>query len=1427
MPCKVKYKDRDMSYAEFATQIYNGELAALINSGIIDPSKLKGEMPESIKSMVSEAPTVAAKKSPLPKVKIKAKKDMIAGTKKQKYMTEDGKGNYVFYHYSESNLNKKNIDPKYFGKSYITSREEQSRSIPVSMYYTDSVTQEAGTGDFMHVVLIPKEKVYPFNEDPLKLYDKAKKAFQKAHPGRAFTPNEQAGWVGKMANEKGYEMLVADWGIKDRKLVRAESVIPHKAKIVAVPDRGNSIVYKDEFYATLESNKNVKIKRSSGNSGAVNSAFDSAFKQFPNINVRVDYQDFINASSDPDSVPIYDSFNNLIGYTNSGSVYLDPALFSKTSKMSALSSVWLRIAETVDPALYKAFMTELKKPENRSYIDDVEASGLHTEEKDILNQAASNMINDASYQRKSRSIIQKFADFLRNLFGIKRDFMKMTAKDFAEMIAKELEGNYPVSSITSDQLDRLDPSDARVSISGGVLDFEGGLMSKAAEKVSAVRLISPQRFNSFKSMLSYMFGGKYFGKIDNLNKQKERAINARMRELNGEVKRFAKVFKSEFKGASDTDIEKALTYINGIMSSRVKNAWMAMNARHGILSDDLVNMLLEMRSAIDMMSNEVNQFIDPQSRLSAVISGNLGFYMNRSYAVHKDGKWNKAMFPSGMKTSVFSDKRTPEMQAVYDNAFDFIKNEYPFLSSAEIDLMLKQFAKVNKDMAEDAFIESNGKVGKAYSDFLKARKDMPDQIRAFLGEYKDPMTNFYNTMANMIQFAENRKFLQSLYNTGDGKIFFDSPSSEFNEEISGTKNEYSPLFGKYTSKELADYLSGTDRMIKLSAIRKLASIWKLNQTVLSPRSVVRNFYSNFFIHVFNGHIFGTVRYMAKGFNYAVKNVSDSDNEYIVKLIEAGVLGSGVEAGVIRRVIKDAWGDMNDMTLDPEQRYNSFSERVVRTLHNFKDKSVDIYEAADNIHKIIAFESEKYDVKFMFPSMSEEEIFDMAVERFKETNIVYDKAPEVVRRLSASPLLGTFPTFTAEAMRIAVTIPMRAVKDINEGASSKNTRQALVGVKRLAGYAAGATMMNVVANLILSGFEEPEQDDDVARVLYEGAPEYAKNSSRIIINKTAKGFRMVDLDWLNPLSFIQKAYNSYENTGSFEPSDSKLIAVSSTLLESFVGPEAILSIAQDIVRNEDSSKMSDIYSVNDGFFESFKKSAAYLEKRGRPGVVTSAFDFYKAYGVDKDYEGDAYKRDLKDEALRHSLGVNIVSVDIIRNWANQVANNYAPSISSYIEDVSKMKYDLTNVVEKMNYDLKNGSITRNEYDARFDDMLNSFESSIHELNTGLVAKQLRLHKYTTSLLNVVSESTTDPEQAKKIQDEILGKYEYSIGKNVTMNQGYGVKNALKLGNIYSSDFFFFKDMSDDFLNTLGYKGSRRDMMDAYLKDLITKAEQDYE
>jgi len=140
-------------------------------------------------------------------------------------LTEDGKGNFVFYHYSRSELDK--IDPKKYGSnpSRPTSGEEASAMGKVgglSQFYTDRKDAESKLGSYGHEVRVPVDKVYDVNKDPLNLYDEAKKQFSAKYPDMAFGPNDQVAWITKVAADKGYTMTIAEWNGK----TRAQSVVP-------------------------------------------------------------------------------------------------------------------------------------------------------------------------------------------------------------------------------------------------------------------------------------------------------------------------------------------------------------------------------------------------------------------------------------------------------------------------------------------------------------------------------------------------------------------------------------------------------------------------------------------------------------------------------------------------------------------------------------------------------------------------------------------------------------------------------------------------------------------------------------------------------------------------------------------------------------------------------------------------------------------------------------------------------------------------------------------------------------------------------------------------------------------------------------------------------------------------------------------------
>jgi hypothetical protein len=180
---------------------------------------------------------VDAKKSSL---KSKSQQNLVEKAGMSSKMTEDDQGNYLFYHYSPSKIS--SIDPRFFGRNIRTGRDERP-GLNISMYYTRPDIKDV-SGDFGYVVRIPKDKVYPFNKDPLDLYDQAKAEFNKKFPGQAFDPNKQVAFIAKEAAKLGYPMTVAKWANNE---LRAQTTEKMTGEYYTKPAKGGGIEINPEL----------------------------------------------------------------------------------------------------------------------------------------------------------------------------------------------------------------------------------------------------------------------------------------------------------------------------------------------------------------------------------------------------------------------------------------------------------------------------------------------------------------------------------------------------------------------------------------------------------------------------------------------------------------------------------------------------------------------------------------------------------------------------------------------------------------------------------------------------------------------------------------------------------------------------------------------------------------------------------------------------------------------------------------------------------------------------------------------------------------------------------------------------------------------------------------------------------------------------
>lgn len=182
-------------------------------------------------------------------------KPLVEQSGDSKYMTEDGKGNYAFFHYSFTDLGRKSIDPEYLGHNAHTGRDETGGMAPNSFYYTEPEVRDIAA-DHGYLVTVPKDKVYPADSDPLNFREKAFTEFRKVFPAIAFDNNRAVSWIAKVAAEHGFDMVVTKWKAKGYTGLRAQSAVKMKQTWLSKPEYlGSNFIKDNPKIAPLKSNR--------------------------------------------------------------------------------------------------------------------------------------------------------------------------------------------------------------------------------------------------------------------------------------------------------------------------------------------------------------------------------------------------------------------------------------------------------------------------------------------------------------------------------------------------------------------------------------------------------------------------------------------------------------------------------------------------------------------------------------------------------------------------------------------------------------------------------------------------------------------------------------------------------------------------------------------------------------------------------------------------------------------------------------------------------------------------------------------------------------------------------------------------------------------------------------------------------------------
>jgi hypothetical protein len=444
-----------------------------------------------------------------PEVKTRAQKavpDVV-----DEVLTDDGKGNYLFVHYSDER--RKTIKPMSGSNKGFTSREEVAAISSVggvAMYYTKRGQTEQGVGDVPHTVLVPKDKVYFYgttergkvSHDVDNFEPEARRRFQeyknRNNPGKptefAFDSDNSAAWVGKVAEENGYDMLVTNWG--DPKSYRAQSVkeLTPEADYTAfkeIPEPvfevGDEVFLYGRYSIITDVDPKVLTYKTENAFGS----FDTG--KFPNpMNVMTRNKIIMIKKAKPS--------------TTTRAQKANPKTIPGYDRM--ISQVNGIITKSNNRGLDKIKTTE-------NVLNYIQKSAVYERADDLQREQ---IIRDA---RKELGLSQKSAPSVERLFGIKDKVSTEDKKNLMEVIKAQIRATKNLVKVQKDIQKQINKEIRELKDKGKITTSQ---MIAALRRLTEVDLLNEESVSNFLDYVGRVFkDAAYYERVTNINRKRRAA----------------------------------------------------------------------------------------------------------------------------------------------------------------------------------------------------------------------------------------------------------------------------------------------------------------------------------------------------------------------------------------------------------------------------------------------------------------------------------------------------------------------------------------------------------------------------------------------------------------------------------------------------------------------------------------------------------------------------------------------------------------------------------------------------------------------------------------------------------------------------------------------------------------------------------------
>ena len=739
-----------------------------------------------------------------------------------------------------------------------------------------------------------------------------------------------------------------------------------------------------------------------------------------------------------------------------------------------------------------------------------------------------------------------------------------------------------------------------------------------------------------------------------------REVAAFSDHLAHEAKEFGKII-SDVSKKHKKDIDAKLYAINDYISGN-KNADISFltqeqaqtldyyRQRIDSLSDSLISIiedkLVDMQdrlSNLDPTKNKVayenlSNAIDQTNDLIKTIKDNQGKYINRSYQIFSDEQYRKDI------TGNFDELNKEGKKRVL-NAINYLIREEGLSRDEATKQIAAYLADIRNKKDDYPFTPS----GEAVATFLKKKKEIPQEFRELLGESKDPLYNYVNTVYKISKYIANLGYQTQLrehlitsgIGTTEAKLGY--------EKLSGSGQGFAILNDIYVPVEVKEAI---DDMEPLKTIEsgfyrtwiKFAGMVKLNKTILSPTSTARNLISGIFLGINSGHFFAkNPKAMMTAWNMAWGN-KKSQTELLSerrKLIRLGILLDGSASGELLATLNDFSKETDRMV----------SQSNFEKAFEFFKKT---YAFGDDFYKVVGFYAEKK--ALIDNGISEEKAEKMAAERIVMGYPTYSYLPKNIQKLRRLPLVGTFVSFPYEVWRTSKNNLMIMLEDAEAG----RTRMA---VERGVGFLVASSIASGLSAGSMALLGISDDDDDAIR---DGLPEWQKNSKLIYLGTKDGKPQFIDATPLFAGETIFKLTNIILEKRAGRNFEDKVEIALQEFLSPYLSADLTTKTIKEVLENENAFNQPIYRSDNlkDALFnlEDNQKIVNYLMKQVGPGVYNNITEFLKANEVAPQLVGEKYtnygKEYTNQEALLALFGIRFSSI------------NYEGSLSNFAKDIKK-------------------------------------------------------------------------------------------------------------------------------------------------------------